>query len=80
MSTLATLRNQSHWKAAGLLIPGLLLCSAASADRIERHFKVEAHPVVTIHNPNGTVTVARLAITITSDLVHARTVTVPFGL
>jgi len=34
-----------------------LLCSAASADRIERHFKVEAHPVVTIHNPNGTVTV-----------------------
>jgi DUF4097 and DUF4098 domain-containing protein YvlB len=58
MSTLATtLRNQCHWKAAGLLIPGLLLCSAASADRIERHFKVEPHPVVTIHNPNGTVTV-----------------------
>ncbi len=58
MSTLATLRNHSHWKAAGLLIPGLLLCSAASAgDRIERHFKVDAHPVITIHNPNGTVTV-----------------------
>jgi len=57
MSTLATLRSQFHWKAAGLLVPGLLLCSAASADRIERHFKVEAHPVVTIHNPNGTVTV-----------------------
>jgi DUF4097 and DUF4098 domain-containing protein YvlB len=57
MSTLATLRSQCHWKAAGLLVPGLLLCSAASADRIERHFKVEAHPVVTIHNPNGTVTV-----------------------
>jgi DUF4097 and DUF4098 domain-containing protein YvlB len=57
MSTLATLRNQRHWKAAGLLVPGLLLCSVASADRIERHFKVEAHPVVTIHNPNGTVTV-----------------------
>jgi len=57
MSTPVTLRNHSHWKAAGLLIPGLLLCSAASADRIERHFKVEAHPVITIHNPNGTVTV-----------------------
>jgi DUF4097 and DUF4098 domain-containing protein YvlB len=57
MSTLATLRSQRRWKAAGLLVPGLLLCSAASADRIERHFKVEAHPVVTIHNPNGTVTV-----------------------
>jgi DUF4097 and DUF4098 domain-containing protein YvlB len=59
MSTLATLRNHGHWKAAGLLVPGLLLCSVsfASADRIERHFKVEAHPVVTIHNPNGIVTV-----------------------
>ncbi len=59
MSTLATLRNHGHWKAAGLLVPGLLLCSAspALADRIERHFKVEAHPVVTIHNPNGIVTV-----------------------
>ncbi len=59
MSTLATLRNHYHWKAAGLLVPGLLLCTAlpASADRIERHFKVEARPVVTIHNPNGTVTV-----------------------
>jgi len=57
MSTLATLRNQLHWKAAGLLVPGLLLCGVASADRIERHFKVDAHPVVTIHNPNGTVTV-----------------------
>jgi DUF4097 and DUF4098 domain-containing protein YvlB len=57
MSTLATLRSRYHWKAAGLLIPGLLLCTVASADRLERHFKVEAHPVVTIHNPNGTVTV-----------------------
>lgn len=57
MSTLATLRNHLHWKAAGLLVPGLLLCGVASADRIERHFKVDAHPVVTIHNPNGTVTV-----------------------
>ena len=60
MSTLATLRNHCHyhhWKAAGLLVPGLLLCSAASADRIEKHFKVDAHPVVTIHNPNGMVTV-----------------------
>jgi DUF4097 and DUF4098 domain-containing protein YvlB len=59
MSTLATLRSQYHWKTAGLLVPGLLLCSVspASADRIERHFKVAAHPVVTIHNPNGLVTV-----------------------
>ena len=44
-------------KAAGLVIPGLFLCGAALADHIEKHFKVEAHPVITLHNPNGTVTV-----------------------
>jgi len=59
MSTQLSLRNQNHWKAAGLLVPGLLLCSSAYAtnDRTEQHFRVEAHPVVTIHDPNGTVTV-----------------------
>jgi len=45
------------WKTAGLVIPGLLLCSVAFADHIEKHFKVEAHPVITLHNPNGAVTV-----------------------
>ncbi|HWF38847.1 MAG TPA: DUF4097 family beta strand repeat-containing protein [Candidatus Acidoferrales bacterium] len=39
------------------MIPGLLLCSAALADHVEKHFKVDAHPVITLHNPNGTVTV-----------------------
>jgi DUF4097 and DUF4098 domain-containing protein YvlB len=50
---------RSRWKAAALLAPGLLLFGAgrASADRLERHFKVEAHPVVTIHNPHGAITV-----------------------
>lgn len=50
-------RRRTVWKATGLLIPGLLLASVAFADHIEKHFKVEAHPVVTLHNPNGTVTV-----------------------
>jgi DUF4097 and DUF4098 domain-containing protein YvlB len=47
------------WKTASVLVPSLLLMSAgtALADRIERHFKVEARPVVTLHNPTGTVTV-----------------------
>lgn len=45
------------WRATSLLIPGLLLASVAFADHIEKHFKVEAHPVVTLHNPNGSVTV-----------------------
>lgn len=46
-------------KSAGLLLPGFLLFSVlpASAKRLEKHFKVEARPVVTIHNPNGAVTV-----------------------
>jgi DUF4097 and DUF4098 domain-containing protein YvlB len=53
------LHCQFNWKAAGLLVPGLLLFSAipASAKHVEKRFKVEAHPVITIHNPNGTVTV-----------------------
>ncbi|HWG59923.1 MAG TPA: DUF4097 family beta strand repeat-containing protein [Candidatus Acidoferrales bacterium] len=48
-------------KLAVLLVPGLLLVMAlpASADRIEKHFKVDAtaRPLVTIHNPNGLITV-----------------------
>lgn len=49
-----------QWKKAGLLVPGLLLIGAASAsagDRITQHFRVDPHPVVAIHNPNGLVTV-----------------------
>ena len=40
-------------------MPGFLLFSVvpASAKRLEKHFKVEARPVVTIHNPNGAITV-----------------------
>jgi len=55
----SSVRIQHNWKTAGVLVPGLLLISAtpALADRIERRFKVEAHPVVTIHDPTGTVTV-----------------------
>jgi hypothetical protein len=49
------------WKAASLLVPGLLICGIASAvpqpRRQEQHFKVQTHPVVTLHNPNGMVTV-----------------------
>jgi DUF4097 and DUF4098 domain-containing protein YvlB len=50
-------RSNHCWRAAGLLVPGLLLCSAAFADHIEKHFKVEARPVITLHNPSGAVTV-----------------------
>ncbi len=44
---------------AGLLVPGLLLAGVAPAlaDHFEKHFKVDARPVVTIHNPTGLVTV-----------------------
>jgi DUF4097 and DUF4098 domain-containing protein YvlB len=51
--------RSARWKAAGLIVPGLLLVSVAPgrADHVEKHFKVEARPVITLHNPNGTVTV-----------------------
>jgi DUF4097 and DUF4098 domain-containing protein YvlB len=59
MSLQPSLWSQHHWKTSGVLVPSLLLLSAlpASADRLEKHFKVEPHSVVTIHNPNGSVTV-----------------------
>jgi len=52
-------RSHLRWKTAGLLVPSLLLVSVspAWADHIEKHFKVEAHPEITLHNPNGAVVV-----------------------
>jgi DUF4097 and DUF4098 domain-containing protein YvlB len=59
MSTSCNLSGSLNWKVAGVLVPTLLLLGVlpASADKIQRHFKVDARPVVTIHNPNGTITV-----------------------
>jgi len=50
---------KAYWVTAGLLVPGLLLSSAVYAGPIrhEQHFKVTAHPVITIHNPSGLITV-----------------------
>jgi DUF4097 and DUF4098 domain-containing protein YvlB len=59
MSTQPTLRSHRDWRIASSLLPAILLLipSPASADRIERHYKVEPHPIVSIHDPNGSVTV-----------------------
>ena len=60
MSSQPSLRSRHSWKASALLVPGLFLMGASparAADRLEKHFKVETHPVVTIHNPTGLVTV-----------------------
>jgi DUF4097 and DUF4098 domain-containing protein YvlB len=58
MSTTHFVPLRSSWKT-GLIVPGLLLVSTAPAfgHNIEKHFKVEPHSVVTIHNPNGKVIV-----------------------
>jgi DUF4097 and DUF4098 domain-containing protein YvlB len=58
MSTLHSVPQRRNWKVAGLL-PGLLLFGTTSvaAHRLEKHFKVEARPVVSIHNPNGMITI-----------------------
>lgn len=51
--------SRGSWKAALLVTPAILGLAAgpATAKRIEKHFRVDARPVVSIHNPNGTVTV-----------------------
>jgi DUF4097 and DUF4098 domain-containing protein YvlB len=47
-----------HWKSAGLLLSSALVFAApAFAHRLEKHFKVDVRPVVTIHNPDGMITV-----------------------
>ena len=38
----------------------ILLCagsSIAAPRHVEKQFKVDAHPIITIHNPNGVLTV-----------------------
>src|SRR6202041_1820622 len=65
MSPSRFVRKQFTWnasrKTAALVVPSLLICGMASATppprRQEQHFKVQAHPVITLHNPNGTITV-----------------------
>jgi DUF4097 and DUF4098 domain-containing protein YvlB len=64
-------------KAALLLMPALVAFAAvpASARRIEKHFKVDARPVVTIHNPSGTVTVkawTKSEVLVTADLASSQ--------
>ncbi len=59
MNTQLSFSRHFTWKSAGVLVPSLLLFSAGPvlAQRIEKHFKVDARPVITVHNPNGTITV-----------------------
>jgi DUF4097 and DUF4098 domain-containing protein YvlB len=54
-----TATSRVAMRAIKLLLPGMLLIavSPARADHTEKHFKVEARPVITLHNPNGTVVV-----------------------
>jgi len=58
MSALA-LTRRPNGKATGLLIAGVLIfgVTPARAHRLEKRFKVDTHPVITIHNPDGMVTV-----------------------
>ncbi|MFY9530214.1 MAG: DUF4097 family beta strand repeat-containing protein [Candidatus Acidiferrales bacterium] len=53
----------TRWELRGVsavaLAAGLFFVAPApaSAHRLEKHFAVEAHPIVTVHNPNGTITI-----------------------
>lgn len=50
----AAARKTAGWIACGFLI---VAATPAWADHVEKHFKVDARPVITLHNPNGAVTV-----------------------
>ena len=53
------LSRRSAPRAAYALAGVLLLATAnpAFAHHLEKHFTVASHPIVTIHNPSGTITV-----------------------
>jgi DUF4097 and DUF4098 domain-containing protein YvlB len=59
MSTHPLALSSSRIRTAALLTPGLLLLGSVPvwAHHSEKHFKVDAHPIVTIHNPTGTITI-----------------------
>jgi DUF4097 and DUF4098 domain-containing protein YvlB len=59
MSTSSSGRLQLSRTKAVILVPGLLALTAVPvwARHIEKHFKVGAHPIVTIHNPSGVITI-----------------------
>ncbi len=59
MSSSSSKSFSAAWKCSGLLLPCLLLVTAtpASADRVIQRFKVDSRPVITIHNPNGKITI-----------------------
>lgn len=58
MNTISLCTRSAKAKAA-FLIPGLLAVAALPAwgRHYEKHFKVEAHPVVSIHNPSGRIVI-----------------------
>ena len=59
MSAAYTFAMQWNRKTARILVPGIFLLGAvpAYAHHLEKHFKVAAHPVVTITNPSGKITI-----------------------
>jgi DUF4097 and DUF4098 domain-containing protein YvlB len=60
MSTISSLfPARWNWVATGALLPGFLLLGAlpAYAHHLEKHFKVDAQPLITINNPNGKIVV-----------------------
>ena len=58
MSTSSVYSQASKIRVA-VLVPGLLALTAMPvwARHIEKHFKVDPHPIVSIHNPNGIITI-----------------------
>ncbi len=52
--------SKAIWRAAGGCAAVLLLgaCSPLYAHHLEKQFTVEPHPLITVHNPSGTVTIS----------------------
>jgi hypothetical protein len=57
MNRATPVRTRSVLVSPAVFIALLLVASPSFANHLERHFAVQAHPVVVIHNPSGKLTI-----------------------
>lgn len=70
MNRTFSVRTRSVLVSPAVFIALLLVASPSFANHLERHFAVQAHPVVVIHNPSGKLTIqswSKAEVQVTAD-------------
>jgi DUF4097 and DUF4098 domain-containing protein YvlB len=56
-SSIRRLNSVASFGAVLIFAAASAIPATAGPNHLEKHFKVDSHPVITIHNPNGTITI-----------------------